>query len=144
MITKLMEEKEEKEQVIKDKDLIIEHLYEKRALLSKWVKDLESVLNKRDQELDNEKASVSRLKNVVEKWQEDNLQLRSNLRGLWSEFQDAQAERNTLEQQLSEGEVNFRALQANLGKEQQARQRLEEELLQSKRTCAEFKRGLEN
>ena len=144
MITKLMEEKEEKEQVIKDKDLIIEHLYEKRARLSEWVGDLESVFKERDQdlslaneELGNEKASVRWLKNEVEKWQEENSLLRSDLRGLRSELQDAQAERNTLEQQLSEKE-------ANLGKEQQARQRLKEELLQSRRTCAEFKRGLEN
>ena len=138
----LMEEKEEVQvQVIND---LIISLYEKRARLSEWVKELESVLNKTDQELENEKASVSRLKNEVEKWQEENSQLRNDLRGLRCELQDAQAERNTLEQQLSEKEVNFRALQANLGKEQQARQRLEEELLQSKRTCAEFKRGLEN
>ena len=151
MITKSMEEKEEKEQVIKDKDLIIEHLYEKIARLSEWVGDLESVFKERDQdlslaneELGNEKASVSWLKNEVEKWQEENSLLRSDLRGLRRELQDAQAERNTLEQQLSEKEVNFRALQANLGKEQQARQRLKEDLLQSTRTCAEFKRGLEN
>ena len=144
MSTKLMKEKEELQvQVIKDKDLIIS-LHEKRARLSEWVEDLESVLNKRDQELENEKASVSRVKNEVEKWQEENSQLRNDLRELRSELQDAQAERNTLEQRLSEKKVNFRALQANLDKEQQARQRLEEELLQSKRTCAEFKRGLEN
>ena len=151
MITKLMEEKEEKEQVIKDKDLIIEHVYEKRERLSEWVGDLEGVLNKRDQvlsfmseESENEKASVSRLQNEVEKWREENSLLRSDLRGLQSELEDAQAECNMLKQPLSEKEVNFRALQANLGEEQQARQRLEEELLQSRRTCAELERGLEN
>ena len=134
IFTKLLEETEEKEKVIKDKDLIIEHLYEKKARHSKWVGDLESLLNIGDQELENEKASVSRLKNEVEKWQEENSQLRSDLR----------AERNTLEQQLSEKEFNFRALQANLGEEQQARQGLKEELLQSRRTCAELERGLKN
>ena len=151
MITKLMEKREEKEQAIEDKEFFIEHLCEKRERLSEGVRDLESVSNERDQalsfvseELENEKASVSRLQNKVEKWREENSLLRSDLRGLRSELQDAQAERNTLEQQLSEMEVNFRALQANLGKEQQARQRLKEELLQSRRTCAEFKRGLEN
>ena len=151
MITKLMEEKEEKEQVIKDKDLIIEHVYEKRARLSERVGDLESVLNKRDQdllfaseELENGKPSVSRLQNEVEKGQEKNSLLRSDLRGLRSELQDAQSERNTSEQQLNEKEVNFRALKANLGKEQQARQRLEKELLQSKRTCVKLETGLQN
>ena len=151
MITKLMEEKEEKEQVIKDKDFIIEHLYEKRERLSEWVGDLEGVLNKREQdlrfakeELKNGKTSVSRLQNEVEKGQEKNSLLRSDLRGLRSELQDAQAERNTSEQQLNEKEVNFRVLQPNLGKEQQAKQRLEEELLQSKRTCVKLETGLEN
>ena len=151
MITKLMEEKEEKEQVIKDKDLIIEHVYEKRERLSERVGDLEGVLNKRYQvlsfmseESENEKASVSRLQNEVEKWREENSLLRSDLRGLQSELEDVQAERNMLKQPLSEKGVSFRALQANLGKEQQARQRLEEELLQSRRTCAELERSLEN
>ena len=152
MITKLMEEKEEKEQVIKDKDLIIEHVYEKRERLSEWVGDLEGVLNKREQDLrfakeelkNAGKTSVSRLQNEVEKGQEKNSLLRSDLRGLRSELQDAQAERNTSEQQLNEKEVNFRALQPNLGKEQQAKQRLEEELLQSKRTCVKLETGLEN
>ena len=148
MIKKLMEETEEKERVIKDKDLIIEYLYEKRARLSEWVGDLESVLKKRDHELENEKASVSRLKNEVEKWQGENSLLHSDLKGLRSYggygLQDAQAERNTLEQQLSEKEFNLRALQANLGEELQARQGLEEELLQSRRTCAELERGLKN
>ncbi|XP_015748610.1 PREDICTED: golgin subfamily A member 6-like protein 22 [Acropora digitifera] len=96
------------------------------------------------EELENEKASVSRLQNEVEKWREENSLLRSDLRGLQSELEDAQAECNMLKQPLSEKEVNFRALQANLGKEQQARQRLEEELLQSRRTCAELERSLEN
>ena len=152
MITKLMEEKEEKEQVIKDKDLIIEHVYEKRERLSEWVGDLEGVLNKREQDLrfakeelkNAGKTSVSRLQNEVEKGQEKNSLLRRDLRGLRSELQDAQAERNTSEQQLNEKEVNFRALQPNLGKEQQAKQRLEEELLQSKRTCVKLETGLEN
>ena len=162
MITKLMEKieeqeqaimdkKEEKEQLIKEKDNIIEHMYEKRERLSEWVRDLESVLNKRDQalssvseQLENEKASVSRLQNEVEKWREENSLLCSDSRGLPSELQDTQAERNMLKQPLSEKEVNSRALQANLGEEKQARQRLEEELLQSKRTCAELERGLEN
>ena len=148
IFAKLLEETEEKEKVIKDKDLIIEHLYEKKERHSKWVGDLKSRLNIGDQEMENEKASVSRLKNEVEKWQGENSQLRSDLRGLRSYggygLQDAQAESNTLEQQLSEKEFNFRALQANLGEEQQARQGLKEELLQSRRTCAELERGLKN
>ena len=44
--------------------------------------------------------------------------LRSDLRRLQSESHDAQAVRNMLEQQLSEKEVNFPALQVNLGNEQ--------------------------
>ena len=45
----------------------------------------------------------------------------SDLRRLQSESQDAQVVRNMFEQQLSEKEVNFPALQVNLGKEQQTR-----------------------
>ena len=100
-----------------------------------------------NEELEKEKASVSRLQNEIEKGREANSVvpvLDSNLRRLQSELQDTQAVRNMLEQQLSEKEVKFRALQANLGEEQQERQRLEEELLQSRRTCAELERGLEN
>ena len=151
MIAKLMEKREEKEQAIEDKDFFIERLCEKREHLSEGIRDLESVLNERDQvlsfmseELENEKASVNRLQNEVEKWREENSLLRSDLRGLQSELEDVQAERNMLKQPLSEKEVSFRALQANLGKEQQARQRLEEELLQSRRICAELERSLEN
>ena len=148
MITMLMEKVEEKEQIIKEKDKIIEHMYEKRERLSEWVRDLESekdqALSFVSEELENEKASVSRLQNEVEKCREENSLLRNDLRGLQSELEDAQAECNMLKQPLSEKEINFRALQANLGKEQQARQRLEEELLQCRRTCAELERSLEN
>ena len=148
MITMLMEKVEEKEQIIKEKDKIIEHMYEKRERLSEWVRDLESekdqALSFVSEELENEKASVSRLQNEVEKCREENSLLRNDLRGLQSELEDAQAECNMLKKPLSEKEINFRALQANLGKEQQARQRLEEELLQCRRTCAELERSLEN
>ena len=148
MITMLMEKLEEKEQIIKDKDFTIQHVYEKRARLFELVRDLESekdqALSFVSEELENEKASVSRLQNEVEKWREENSLLRNDLRGLQSELEDAQAECNMLKQPLSEKEINFRALQANLGKEQQARQRLEEELLQCRRTCAELERSLEN
>ena len=148
MITMLMEKVEEKEQIIKDKDFTIQHVYEKRARLSELVRDLESekdqALSFVSEELENEKASVSRLQNEVEKCREENSLLRNDLRGLQSELEDAQAECNMLKQPLSEKEINFRALQANLGKEQQARQRLEEELLQCRRTCAELERSLEN
>ena len=102
--------------------------------LSERIRVLEGVLNEKDQdltqqsvnftlaneELEKERASVSRLQNEIEKKRED-------LRRLQSESQDAQAVRNMLEQQLREKEVNFRTLQANLGEEQQARQRLEKE-----------------
>ena len=127
MITKLKKKIEENEQVIQDKEFFIEQVYEENERLKEWVRDLESDLNKRDQalslankDLEKEKASVSQLQNEVEKERED-------LRRLQSESQDAQAVRNMLEQQLREKEVNFRTLQANLGEEQQARQRLEKE-----------------
>ena len=91
---------------------------------------------------------MSRLQNEIEKEPQANSLLRvlrSDLTRLHSESRDAQAVRNMLEQQLSEKEVNFPALQANLGKEKQARKIiLEEELVQSRRTCAELERGLEN
>ena len=91
---------------------------------------------------------MSRLQNEIKQEREANSLLRvlrSDLTRLQSESRDAQAVRNMLEQQLSEKEVNFRALKANLGKEKQARKIiLEEELLLSRRTCAELERGLEN
>ena len=151
MIENLLVRIEEKDQAMKDKDFFITNISDTNARLSEWVRDLESILNERDQalsfvreELENEKASVSRLQNEVEKWREDNSLLRSDSRGLQSELEDAQEERNMLKQTLSETEVNFRALRANLEKEQQERQRLKEELLQSRRTCAELERDLEN
>ncbi|XP_015748614.1 PREDICTED: trichohyalin-like isoform X1 [Acropora digitifera] len=151
MIENLLVRIEEKDQAMKDKDFFITNISETNVRLSQWVRDLESVLNERDQalsfvreELENEKVSVSRLQNEVEKWREENSLLRSDSRGLQSELEDAQEERNMLKQPLSEKEVNFRALRANLDKEQQERQRLKEELLQSRRTCAELERGLEN
>ena len=151
MIENLLVRIEEKDQAMKDKDFFITNISETNARLSQWVRDLESVLNERDQalsfvreELENEKASVSRLQNEVEKWREENSLLRSDSRGLQSELEDVQEERNMLKQPLSEKEVNFRVLRANLDKEQQEGQRLKEELLQSRRTCAELERGLEN
>ena len=91
---------------------------------------------------------MSRLQNEIEQEREANSLLRvlrSDLTRLQSESRDAQAVRNMLEQQLSEKEVNFPVLQANLGKEKQARKFIpEEELVQSRRTCAELERGLEN
>ena len=146
MIENLLVRIEEKDQAMKDKDFFITNISDTNARLSEWVRDLESILNERDQalsfvreELENEKASVSRLQNEVEKWREENSLLRRE--GLQSELEDAQEERNMLKQTLSETEVNFRALRANLDKEQQERQRLKEE---SRRTCAELERGLEN
>ena len=157
----LREVEEEKERNLgRMRDLEISYSADKERLLER-IRVLEGVLNEKDQaltqqsvnlslaseELEKERASVSRLQNEIEKEREANLLLpvlRSDLSRLQSESQDTQAVRNMLEQQLSEKEVNFRTLQANLGEEQQARQRLEEELLQSRRTCAELERGLEN
>ena len=157
----LREVEEEKERNLgRMRDLEISYSADKERLLER-IRVLEGVLNEKDQaltqqsvnlslaneELEKEKASVSRLQNDIEKEREANSLLpvlRSDLRSLQSELQDTQAVRNMLEQQLSEKEVNFRALQANSGKEQQARQRLEEELLQSRRTCAELGRSLKN
>ena len=99
---------------------------------------LESVLNEKDQALtqqsvnlslvneerEKERASVSRLQNEIEKERKANSLLRvlrSDLTRLQGESRDAQAVRNMLEQQLSEKEVNFPALQANLGKEKNKR-----------------------
>ncbi|XP_044177808.1 serine/threonine-protein kinase tousled-like 2 isoform X2 [Acropora millepora] len=157
----LREVEEEKERNLgRMRDLEISYSADKERLLER-IRALEGVLNEKDQaltqqsvnlssaneELEKEKASVSRLQNEIEKEREANSLLpvlRSDLSRLQSESQDTQAVRNMLEQQLSEKEVNFRALQANLGEEQQERQRLEEELLQSRRTCAELERGLDN
>ena len=107
----------------------------------------EQRIHESERTLADSERCLGELQNEIEKEREANSLLpvlRSDLRSLQSELQDTQAVRNMLEQQLSEKEVNFRALQANLGKEQQARQRLEEELLQSRRTCAELERSLEN
>ena len=157
----LREVEEEKERNLgRMRDLEISYSADKERLLER-IRVLEVVLTEKDQaltqqsvtlslaneELEKERASVSRLQSEIEKEREANLLLpvlRSDLSRLQSESQDTQAVRNMLEQQLSEKEVNFRALQANLGEEQQERQRLEEELLQSRRTCAELERGLEN
>ena len=157
----LREVEEEKERNLgRMRDLEINYSADKERLLER-IRVLEGVLNEKDQtltqqsvnlslaneELEKERASVSRLQNEIEKEREANslLQvLRRDLIRLQSESRDAQAVRNMLEQQLSEKEVNFRALQANLGEEQQVRQRLEEELLQSRRNCAELERSLEN
>ena len=157
----LREVEEEKERNLgRMRDLEISYSADKERLLER-IRVLQVVLTEKDQaltqqsvtlslaneELEKERASVSRLQSEIEKEREANLLLpvlRSDLSRLQSESQDTQAVRNMLEQQLSEKEVNFRALQANLGEEQQERQRLEEELLQSRRTCAELERGLEN
>ena len=151
----LREVEEEKERNVgRMRHLEISYSADKEGLLER-IRVLEGVLNEKDQtltqqsvnlslankELEKEKASVSRLQNQIKKEREANSLLRSDLRRLQSELQDAQA---VQQQQLREKEVNFRALQENLGEEQQARQRLEEELLQSRRTCAELERSLEN
>ena len=157
---RLLREVEKERNLGRMRDLEISYSAEKERLLER-IRALEGVLNEKDQaltqqsvnlssaneELEKEKASVSRLQNEIEKEREANSllpALRSDLRRLQNELEDTQAVRNMLEQQLSEKEVNFRALQANLGEEQQERQRLEEELLQSRRTCAELERGLDN
>ena len=116
----------------------ISYSADKERLLER-IRVLEVVLREKDQaltqqrvnlslvneELEKERASVSRLQNEIEKAREANSLLpvlHSDLRRLQSELQDTQA----------------------VGEEQQARQRLEEELPQSRRTCAEVERSLEN
>ena len=154
MVSDLLERVEEKDQTRRDKEFCIVHFQrelerekrenlqqhqrlseveEEKENLSEEVRYLVRVLNEKDQdlslaneELEKQRASVSRLQNEIEKEREANLLLpvlHSDLRRLQSELQ---------------------ALQANLGEEQQARQRLEEELHQPKRTCVESEGGLEN
>ena len=152
---------EEKERILgRMKDLEISYSADEERSLER-VQVLESGLNEKDQaikqqsvnlslaneECEKERASVSRLQNEIEKEPEANSLLRvlrSDLRRLQSELQDVKAVCDMLEQQLSEKEVNFRALQANLGEKEQARQRMEEELLHARKACADLERDREN
>ena len=158
LLREVEEEKERNLRRVRDSEISYsadkERLLERIRVLEVDLRDKAQALTQQsvnlslaNEELEKERASVSRLQNEIEKGREANSVLPvldSNLRRLQSELQDTQAVRNMLEQQLIEKEVNFRALQANLGEEQQERQRLEEELLQSRRTCTELERGLEN
>jgi len=142
MIENLLEKMEEKDQAMKAKDFFIEQFCDKsereereklqqhqrlseveeeKENLSEEVRNLVRVLNEKDQDLslaneklETERTSASRLQN--------DLRLQSELRNTQC--------------------ANCRALQAYLVKEQQERQRLEEELLQSRRNCAELERLL--
>ena len=150
----LCEVEEEKERNLgRMRDLEISYSADKERLLER-IRVLEGVLNEKDQALTQQSVNLSLANEELEKERasvrkiegEANSRLRvlrSDLKRLQSELQDVKAVCDMLEQQLSEKEVNFRALQANLGQAQQARQRLEEELLQSRRTCVELEKGLQ-
>ena len=149
MVAKLEDRIEEMEQAIKEKEFFIEGF---SAEIESLQRD-NLQYRQRLREVEEEKERIlGRMKDLEISYSADEEPqansllrvLRSDLGRVQSELQYAQVERNMLEQQLSENAVNFRALQANLGKKEQARQRVEEELLHSRKTCAELERDLEN